>query len=223
MKKISSVLSRYRHALIFLYAPIYFIWFSWLQGRNVTHTIVYSELDALIPFCEYFVIPYLLWFLYIGVTMAWLFFRSQEYFLRYCEYLFIGMTICLIIYTLWPNMQNLRPEDVERDNIFIRLIRMIWGLDPSSNVCPSIHVYNAIGTHAVIRCCPELRKKKGLGSLSLVLCVLIMMSTVLIKQHTILDVAAAMLLAIPMYPFAYRRRGYTLQKYCARDRAAIIR
>ena len=60
----------YSHAWVLLYAFIYFPWFTYLE-RHVTdnYFVIHSIFDDYIPFCEYFIIPYLLWFAYIAVTL----------------------------------------------------------------------------------------------------------------------------------------------------------
>lgn len=49
----------------------------------------------------------------------------------------------------------------------------------------------------------RLEKYKGIRNVSLGLMVLICMSTVCLKQHSVMDVAGAVLLAYAIYPFVY--------------------
>ena len=67
---------RLRHELIIpLYGIIYMIWFAFLEKTVIIpEYIIHSGLDDLIPFIEIFVIPYLLWFVYVAVP----FLRRQE-------------------------------------------------------------------------------------------------------------------------------------------------
>lgn len=202
---------RYRHAVVLLYVLLYIPWFGWLQSRDVPYTLMHCRLDDWIPFCEYFIIPYLLWFLYVGAAGAYFFFKSPKEFIQLCTFLFVGMTICLLIYTFLPNGQALRP-DPQRDNLFIRTIQILWGLDPSINVCPSIHTYNSIGVHIALWRSPSMQKYPVIRYGSLILCILIILSTVFLKQHSVIDVAAAMILSIPMYILAYRKNNKALEE-----------
>lgn len=96
---------RYKHAIpLLIYAVIYCAWFAWLEKR-VTHpqTIIHVKFDDAIPFCEIFVIPYFLWFVYMGVAVLYCFFKNKQEYYRTCVFLFTGMTIFLIISTFWPN------------------------------------------------------------------------------------------------------------------------
>jgi membrane-associated phospholipid phosphatase len=180
-------------------------WFLYLEEVTNKFTPIYSRLDDYIPFNEWFVIPYLLWFLYIFVTVAYFFFTSKNDYYKCCAYLFIGMTICLIIYSIWPNGHYLRVNlsSLGRENILIDIVARIYRLDTSTNVLPSIHVYNSIAANIAIRKSERLKNIKWLQVATLILTVLICMSTVFLKQHSILDVFSAIILNIIMYMIVY--------------------
>lgn len=204
--KLKDLVNKYRHGVILVYFFIYMAWFTYLE-RTVTtkFTPVHSTIDKYIPFMEIFVIPYFLWFLYIFLTVAYFFFTSKQDFYKCCAYLFIGMTICLIIYTVWPNGHYLRVnlQTLGRDNIFIRIMEKLYKIDTATNVCPSIHVFNSIGAMIAIRKSTKLRNIKWLQIFTFILTVLICMSTVFLKQHSIIDVFAGILLSIIMYAIVY--------------------
>lgn len=199
-----ALFQKYKHAWVFSYGILYMIWFGWLESRTgISHYPVHTGLDDIIPFNEVFIIPYFLWFAYIAVTMIYFFLTSKEDFYKMCAFLFTGMTICLIIYTVWPNGQNLRPEVFPRDNIFSRIVGMLYGMDTSTNVCPSIHVFNSIGVHIAITHSARLKSKKWLRAASFVLMVSICLSTVFLKQHSAFDGFCAILLSALMYLLVY--------------------
>jgi membrane-associated phospholipid phosphatase len=180
------------------------IWFRHLEKTVVKHyDIIHMKLDNFIPFCEIFIIPYLLWFGYVAVVLLYLFFRQKDDFIKSCVFLFTGMTIFLIISTFWPNGHQLRPHVMPRDNIFTQLIGHLYKIDTSTNIWPSIHVYNSIGAHLAVIHCEKLKKHKVLTLSSLILCVSIVCSTVLIKQHSVFDVLTAFIMAIVMYMVVY--------------------
>lgn len=201
-----TFLYKYKHGVILLYFIIYMIWFTALE-RTVTtdFTPVYSRLDDYIPFLEIFIIPYFLWFGYIFATVAYFFLTSKKDFLQCCAFLFIGMTICLIIYTVWPNGHYLRVDldTLGRSNIFTYMLGFIYNIDTATNVFPSIHVYNSIGAMIAIHRSERLRHIKWLQVSTLVLTVLICMSTVFLKQHSILDVFGGIILSVIMYTIVY--------------------
>lgn len=204
---IKQLLKQYRHGLILVYFFFYMIWFTCLE-RTVTtdFTPVYSKLDKYIPFMEIFVIPYFLWFIFIFVTVAYFFLTSKQDFYRCCAFLFIGMTICLAIYTIWPNGHYLRVNlnTLGRSNIFTRILGKLYSFDTATNVFPSIHVYNSIGAMIAIRKSTRLKDIRWLQISTFILTILISMSTVCLKQHSILDVFGAIILSLIMYPIVYR-------------------
>ena len=61
-----------------LYTVFYLLCFTYLENRHVRYHIIDSSLDDKIPFCEYFIIPYLLWFLYIAVTVGYFLFFNEN-------------------------------------------------------------------------------------------------------------------------------------------------
>jgi membrane-associated phospholipid phosphatase len=177
-----------------IYFPIYMLWFNWLQQRQLPRSWISASLDDLIPFCSWFVIPYVMWFFFVGGAIFW--FRHQpEQCLRLCAFLFVGMSICLVIYTFFPNGQHLRPVSPPDNSILTQMVFLIYRLDPPINVSPSIHVFATLGVQDAIFRSPELKDKKLVRLSTAVLSVLIILATMFLKQHSIVDVAGAFLLA----------------------------
>ena len=197
-------LKNYKHGLLLLYFPFYLAAFSYLEKRvpDQLH-IIDCAIDRYIPFVEVFIIPYLLWFAYIAVAGIYFFFREKESFCKLMCFGMIGMTIFIIVSYVYPNGLELRPDTFIRDNIFIQLTRMIYSMDTPTNVLPSIHVYNSIGAMAAIAHSTSLKKHRGVQIGSYVLGILIIFSTVFLKQHSITDVIAALAMACMIYPFVY--------------------
>lgn len=203
--KWKDFLQKYKHAWTLSYFIIYSIWFVYLEQRTkVEHYPMHMHLDDYIPFCEYFIVPYLLWFVFIAATMLYFFFTNVEDYYKCCALLFSGMTICLLIYTFFPNEQNLRPIAFENPNVFTDLVQFIYDTDTPTNVCPSIHVLNSIGVFLSICESKALRKHKWLIASSGILALSICMSTVFLKQHSMVDVLCGAGLAIALYAFVYR-------------------
>ena len=149
--KAKSFLKKYRHAWVLSYFLIYMPWFVYLEKRtDVRHYMIHSPIDNHIPFIEYFIIPYLLWFIFIAVTVAYFLIKDKWGFYRLCAFLFSGMTIFLIICTVFPNALNLRPTVFPRDNMFTDMVKVLYKTDTPTNVLPSIHVFNSIGAGIAI-------------------------------------------------------------------------
>lgn len=206
LNKFKQFLFKYKHGVILSYFFVYITWFTYLE-RTVTTKFhpIHSRLDDLIPFNEVFVIPYFLWFLYIFITVAYFLLTSKKDFYKCCANLFIGMTICLLIYTIWPNGHHLRVDlnSLGRHNIFITILSKLYRFDTATNVFPSIHVFNSVAAFIAINKCERLRRIKWLQWSALLLTILICMSTVFLKQHSILDVFAALVLNTIVYVIVY--------------------
>jgi membrane-associated phospholipid phosphatase len=115
------------------------------------------------------------------------------------------MTICLFIYTVWPNGHYLRVnlDELGRSNIFIDALSKIYSLDTATNVFPSIHVFNSIGAMIAINKSERLHSIKWLQWFTFVLTVMICLSTVYLKQHSVMDILGALILNIIMYVVVY--------------------
>ncbi len=183
----------FAHVNYLWYWPIFGILFGILERvwlRESYHPM-YSPLDDLIPFCELFLIPYLFWFVFlVGIHVYTLLFDIPA-FKRLMVFIMVSYTLTIIIYILYPNCQELRPASFERDNLFTRIMANYYDFDTNTNVCPSLHV---IGSVATVVGAWRSRHFSGLGwriAFS-VAAFLIGISTVFLKQHSILDILAAL-------------------------------
>ncbi|NLL78910.1 MAG: phosphatase PAP2 family protein [Clostridiales bacterium] len=200
-------LKKYRHAVpLILYAILYLSWFSHLE-QNVTSRfhVIHMAIDNYIPFCEFFIVPYILWFIYVAATVLYFFFTDKDDYYRACTFLFTGMTIFLIVSTIYPNGHHLRPAQLPRDNIFAQMVAALYRIDTPTNLFPSIHVYNSLSAHFAVMNSKRLADKKVIRIGSGILCLSIIMSTMFLKQHSFFDVLTAFLLAALMYLLVYRR------------------
>ena len=81
-------IKKYRHGLVIaIYALLYLITFNYLENRTVfsyQYHVIDTVFDSYIPFCEYFIVPYLLWFPYMIMTIWYFIFKNnnkKEYYL----------------------------------------------------------------------------------------------------------------------------------------------
>ena len=160
ISKMKSLILKYRHAWVLLYGLIYMPWFCYLEKRQTIHYLIHSPLDDYIPFVEYFIIPYLLWFVFLAVTGAYFFFTNRRDFYRLAS-------ISVQRYDHFPHCLYHFPEWTEPASGHIPrkylhgLVRMIYSVDTPTNVLPSIHVYNSIGAMAAIAHSTSLKKHRG--------------------------------------------------------------
>lgn len=179
-------------------------WFLFLE-RNVKNgfAIMHVELDDWIPYNEYFIIPYLMWFVYVSGAVLYFFFTNKGDYYRLCTFLFTGMTISLLICTFFPNGTDLRVAADPSKNVCSWLVSLVHKADTSTNVFPSIHAYNSMGVHFSVMNSQALREKRWVRRASFVMMVSICLSTVFLKQHSVVDVMGATILAWLMHSFVY--------------------
>lgn len=192
-----------------VYWILYVIWFFALDWLNKDPKyIIYSPLDGYIPFCEWFIFPYCSWFFLLAGVMALLWWYDTPSYNKLCLMMFSGMTFCLIVYMILPNGLDLRPaaEAVGRDNIAMRIMRLIWKADAPNNVCPSIHCQSS-GCMALAFSKSKLAEHRPwLKILAWGWAGLICVSTLFTKQHSVIDVVCGLALTAVWYWPLYGRR-----------------
>jgi len=159
---------------------------------------IYFFLDDYIPFVEEMLIPYLLWFPYISLPALFFLLFSKKNFYQFYNFMYIATLLCFIIYYLFPNGQSLRPETLG-ENVFSRGLAILYSIDQPTNVLPSMHVLNSLAIHFAFLNCEYTRNKKIVVNISLILLILITLSTMMIKQHSILDVLASLIIGALLY------------------------
>lgn len=200
--RLSNITSpAYRHILLLLYWPVHGLLFLLLERGGLTdrYTAVQCALDSLIPFNEWFFIPYLFWFVYLIGALVYTFFFDVPAFRRMMRFIILTYAVTLLIYFLWPTCQLLRPDTFPRDNIMTRFAAWFYEFDTNTNVCPSIHVLGAIAVSVGMWDCGRFRKTPWRLAFT-AMTALISVSTLLVKQHSLLDVLAAAALSAAALP-----------------------
>ena len=211
--------NRYRHGTIILsYMIFYMAAFHYLEGRQVyIYHVVHTFIDDYIPFCEVFIVPYMLWFPFIAATMLWFVFGcpdKSEYY-RLTANLIMGMTIFLIVSYAYPNMQELRPTSFPRDNVFTSVVAWLYSTDTPTNILPSIHVFNSLACCMAVFNSPSLVRHIRLRQITLVLIVLIVLSTMFLKQHSFVDVCLGSAMACFGYLLFYTQEDAAQEQVLA--------
>lgn len=215
-----KLLKKYSHTWIIpIYGILYLMAFRYVEQRPVRPHIIHMKLDDYIPFCEYFIIPYLLWFVFIAVTLFYFAFinTNKKDYWQLILTLGTGMTLFIIISLFYPNGQDLRPA-LTGDGVFIQMVKNLYQLDTPTNVFPSIHVFNSVACCIAVVQHEPFKKHKCFLTGVVMLTALIIMSTVFLKQHTLLDVIAAFILNALCFQYLYKPKTVQ-QKHPARARA----
>ena len=183
---------------LFLFMGLYLFWFQALeQMSGVRYHVIYTPMDGMIPFCEYFIIPYFAWFLFIPAAVLYLLFEDEHAYHKLSGILMFGRLFFLISSPIYPSILYLRPVEMPADNIFCDMVRVLYQNDTPTNVTPSIHVFNTLAaTVALNTSSTRLAKSSVFRTCTSILAVAIVLSTLFLRQHSILDVVAAVVLLL---------------------------
>lgn len=202
--RLRELVCKYRYLLLQAYWLLYLPWFAYLENTVTNHFhVIHMELDDAIPFLSVFCIPYFLWFGYVAIAFIYTYLHDKQEYVRTCIFLFTGMTIFLLVSTVYPNGHYMRSNVILGNGVFDNLVRWLWATDTATNLFPSIHVFNSIGAHIALMRSENLRDRKGIKLASFTLMCSIILATVFIKQHSVFDVMTALLMALVLYPIAY--------------------
>ena len=152
--------------------------------------VIHCALDDLIPFQEGFLIIYCYWYVLLVGSLLYFLLYDLRAFRRLQVYIMITQAVAMLTYIVYPSIQLGRPDHFERDNLLTRLAAFIYAFDTPTGVCPSLHVAYSLGIASVwCRVRGASRRWKGFMILS---AALISVSTAFVKQHSVVDIAAAL-------------------------------
>lgn len=175
---------------------------------------IHCALDDIIPFNELFFIPYTFWYLLIIISLVWFALYNTERFRTLQIYIIVTQLVAMAVYIIYPSRQDLRPVFFERDNVLTRIAGAIYALDTNTGVCPSLHVAYSLGIASTW--VKEKTAKSWWKAFVVFSAVLISISTAFVKQHSVVDIIAALPLGLLAEAIAYG--PYWKEKF--RNRAA---
>ena len=181
------------------YFILYFLTENLIPAERCTP--VHMWLDDVIPFCEWFLIPYVFWYFLVVFSLGYFLLYNVDSFRRLQTFIIVTQVVAMAIYIIFPNRQDLRPTEYPRDNFLTRCIALLYQADTNTGVCPSLHVAYSIGIASV------WLKEKGAAVMWKIFVVaavvLICLSTMFIKQHSAVDFFVALLVCLLAEGIAY--------------------
>ena len=193
-----------RHIKLLFYWPLFGLIFLLLERfrPGQVYYAVHCRLDDLIPFCQWALIPYLLWFVFLIGALAYTFFCDVPAFRRMMYFVIVTYTIALLTYILFPTCQHLRPSSFEQDNILTRIIAWFYRFDTNTDVCPSLHVIGSMAAMFALWDCKRFQGRGWKAAFAL-MALSISLSTVFMKQHSVVDICAAAVVSAVGWFFSY--------------------
>ena len=186
----------FAHLKLLLGWVVYFVFYFLTENLIPVESchLIHSRLDELIPFNEFFFIPYCFWYLLIVISLGYFALYDIPNFRNLQIYIIITQVVAMTVYILYPSYQDLRPTEFVRDNFFTHLAALIYRADTPTGVCPSLHVAYSLG----IGSCWLKEKQAGKVWKAFVVfsVIVISLSTAVVKQHSVIDIAAALPLGL---------------------------
>jgi membrane-associated phospholipid phosphatase len=187
--------------IMFSSLGLYLAVLRWRGGAPVF--VTHLALDDLVPFRPEWVWVYLLPYL-VGPVVIGLLSRDTFRWFVYRGLALVGLT--LVIFILWPTQTGPRPAATDLDGFTGWMYHQMVEIDePPANAAPSLHVsLTCLLVLALVRDFPRwwLLSAAGVG--------LVWLSTLLTRQHTLIDVATGVLLAgavVLAWPGRWRRKA----------------
>jgi membrane-associated phospholipid phosphatase len=175
---------------------------SYVYGltNGVTRPLHTMELwlDRMIPFNEYFIIPYIVWGPCIFLSFVFFFFKNRDAYYRMIITSVIGHIFCYVFYMTYQTYVP-RPF-ITDDTIFLKLVNYIYSNDQPVNAFPSIHV---LTTYLMMRAYHWEKLPKLYAWIPQFIGLSIILSTVFVKQHVVIDIAGAIVLGETMILLVY--------------------
>ena len=194
----------FKHVLLLLFWPIFGLFFLTVE-RLISrghYVPIWCALDDLIPFCEWFLIPYLFWFVFLVGMHLYLLLFDPKAFRNFMYFIMLTYSVTMAVYLIYPTCQELRPAEFARDNFLIRFMAWFYTFDTNTNVCPSLHVVGSMAVAFAAWDTPRFQKP-GWKAAFMGTALLISVATVFVKQHSILDVFWALVLCAIAYAVVY--------------------
>ncbi|SHJ85549.1 PAP2 superfamily [Clostridium cavendishii DSM 21758] len=157
--------------------------------------VLVSDYDKKIPFIKEFILAYDIWYIFIIFGLFYLLFHNIHSYYEAVIGLSVGLLVCYTIYTFFQTTVP-RPSIIGND-FFSVLVNFTYKNDLPYNCFPSIHVFTT--SIMMISLSKEESLGKIYGGIINIIGILIILSTLFVKQHVILDVLVAIELSVAIY------------------------
>ncbi len=156
--------------------------------------VIHCALDDAIPFCEGFVVFYVGWYVLVAGSLAYALFYDVESFKKLQIYIMITQAVAMLCYIVYPSIQNLRPESFPRQNVFTWALGIIYAFDTPTGVFPSLHAAYSLGILSVGL--KDRQLSRAVKAALTLFVVMVCLAVCFVKQHSALDVLAALPLCL---------------------------
>lgn len=190
--KLEKILPRYAWipviAMLATNMVTYFGTRIFVQGKG---TCIPSSLDDKLPFVPAMISIYILAFAQWIIGYIIIGRESREFCYRIYTGELLAKLMCLLCFVIYPT--TIRRPEITGTGVFDSLTQLVYNLDAPDNLFPSIH---CLESYVCFRGALGVKKMPAWYKYAmLVMSLLVFASTVLVKQHYIIDMFGAVLVA----------------------------
>ncbi|MCX7708489.1 MAG: phosphatase PAP2 family protein [Clostridia bacterium] len=183
-------MGKLRLVLLLLTMPCINIFYGLLNNPDRGVKSLVTDIDRGVPFIKAFVIPYLFWIVFIFIILIYLLIKDEKTFVR----TILTIDVCLVFcFTIYYFFQTTVPRPVvDGSDLLSRLVNTVYYYDQPFNCFPSIH---CLTSYIMIKAISQSNIRNRINfSIITLISVLIILSTMFIKQHVVLDAISAIII-----------------------------
>ncbi|WP_258207413.1 phosphatase PAP2 family protein [Paenibacillus radicibacter] len=193
-----------------LFIPFLNIFYNLLNQHNGKVYTLITGLDQATPFIPAFIIPYVMWYPFIAIVLVLLFFKDVKVYFNTLFALCVGLIVCYVFYYFFQTTVP-RPILVHSDWL-TQMLKIIYANDMPYNCFPSIHV---LTSYLMVKGARVL--KVVARNIVRIIGILIILSTIFVKQHVIADIGMAIIVAECTYWLAGKVLPVLIRSYGKRS------
>ncbi|WP_197081074.1 phosphatase PAP2 family protein [Gordoniibacillus kamchatkensis] len=171
--------------------PLVGLIYVYLNHGGGNYYSLVTDLDRDLPFLKIFVIPYLAWYVFLLAGFMYLAHKDRQKYYKTLLQFMIGLLICYGVYAVYQT--HVPRPDVHGNDPLLRMVQWVYRADQPFNCFPSTHVLTSyLMMKAYISSAQISRIYTAAVSF---MALLIIASTQFMKQHVLLDIVGAVLVA----------------------------
>lgn len=204
MKKFIKENSFYLKTVVLIFTINAIIYFGIKLLVN-DYNLVNISLDDKIPFIPSFIYIYMIWYPFLIYSFFKVYKSNKDKYIKLIMATVISLLILYIIFIVYPS-KVIRPEVNSYNSVTSFVLYVVYKADTPVNCFPSGHcllcfilLFNLIDNKDI---------KKSFKYIAIVINILIIISTLLVKQHVILDVIGAFIIAFINYYYTINTKYF---------------
>ena len=173
-------------------AFLYFI----IKQFILSYHLITLSVDDKIPLIPFFIIFYVIWYPYIFISIYFIFKKDKYKFNELLKKVIACTIISDLCFIIYPTMVT-RPEITSYNSLLDFMLYVIYMADIPVNCFPSLHCIFALLVMYAVTFDKNMNKvfRILVGIISPLIC----LSTVFVKQHSVIDVVGAFFLSCIIY------------------------